>query len=102
MRREGRSLRPPIFQKPFPVRCCFWASLAIQGVILARLAWQRRRQFRTNFGIVCCGFPESRSGLKTGDSGGSSNVLVTLIPGGQRIGDYSFLTREPFSWVTPP
>src|SRR5947208_14722155 len=33
MRREDGSLRPPIFLKPFPFRCRFWASLAIQGAV---------------------------------------------------------------------
>ena len=66
-RREGQSLRPPIFQKPFPVWRGFRARQGDQGAIRAGMPLERRRQFRTNFGRVAGRFPDSRSGQILGD-----------------------------------
>ena len=38
MRREGQSLRPPIFPGTFPVWQGFWARQAIQGAFQALVA----------------------------------------------------------------
>jgi hypothetical protein len=74
--REGRSLRPPIFRKPLPVWQNKWARQADQGTIQAGMVWRRSRQFRTNFGRVHGGFPESRSGFVLGESGGRFRDLM--------------------------
>src|SRR5712692_8795171 len=68
MWREGRSLRPPIFQKPFPVWGGFRARQADQGAIHAGMVVERWRHYRTNFGRVAGALPELRSGLIMGES----------------------------------
>src|SRR5712664_2872137 len=68
MWREGRSLRPPIFQKPFLVWRGFRARQAVPGTVLAVMTMERRRHYRTNFGRVAGALPELRSGLIMGES----------------------------------
>ena len=66
MRREGRSLRPPIFPGTFSVWQGLSAKQADQGTIQAGMALRKWRQFRTNLGRVEGGVTDSRSGLKMG------------------------------------
>ena len=67
MRREGRSLRPPIFPEPFPVWRGFRVRQVNQGAIRAGIGLESWRHFRTIFGRVTRGLPESISEAKTGD-----------------------------------
>jgi len=78
-RREGQSLRPPIFQKPFPVWRGFRARQGDQGAIRAGMPLERRRQFRTNFGRVAGRFPDSRSGQILGDFLNPEESLSTTL-----------------------
>jgi hypothetical protein len=48
-RREVESLRPPVFQKLFPVWQGFWARQAIQGRICAAMAPEKIAIFPNDF-----------------------------------------------------
>ena len=67
MRREGRSLRPPIFPGTFSVWHGLSAKQTDQGTVQAEIVIERWRQLRTNLGRVEGHVPDSRSGLKMGD-----------------------------------
>src|SRR5207249_3101467 len=67
LRREGQSLRPPIFPGTFSVWHGLSAKQADQGTVQAGMSLRRWRQFRTNFGRVEGDVTDSRAGLKMGD-----------------------------------
>src|SRR5438445_6150767 len=76
-----QSLRPPIFQKPFPVWGGYRASPSDQGAIQAGMALERSRQSRTNLGRVFREVPDRGSGLETDDF-----PVDSLIPAGCMVG----------------
>src|SRR5712664_1606932 len=66
VRRETRSLRPPIFQKPFPIWYKFCANQAIQDTIRAWMAMEKSQLSERFSGEFLRGAPDSRSGFILG------------------------------------
>src|SRR5438477_5697855 len=67
LRREGRSLRPPIFPGTFSVWHGLSAKQADQGTVQAEIVIERWRQFRTDLGRVEGHVLDSKSGWTMGN-----------------------------------